>query len=75
MLNENAMMESPTNTIMKLEEELRIMGNDNMVLAAYAARHLRHDIKNGIDIGIRDLRILLDAVSRFVDLDAHNTTA
>lgn len=74
MKNENTSMENPQMTILKLEEEMRLMGQDNMVLAAYAARHLREDIKAGMDIGIRDLRILLDAVGKYVDEEALSVT-
>lgn len=43
-------------------EKLR---SDNMILAAYAKKHLSEDIKNGMDIGIWDLRILLNACAEY----------
>ena len=54
-------------TVVKMQLELEAMGRANMVLAAYAAKHLREDIKQGMDIGLKDLRILLDAVGVYID--------
>lgn len=52
--------------MLKENEQLRA---DNMVLAAYAAKHIREDIKKGMDIGIQDLRILLNAVGMYIDTE------
>lgn len=40
---------------------------DCMVLAAYAAKHLEEDIRHGMEIGVRDLQILLNAVGAYID--------
>lgn len=53
----------------KLMAENEQMRADNMVLAAYAAKHIREDIKKGMDIGIQDLRILLNAVGMYIDTE------
>ena len=44
-------------------EQLRL---HNMVLAAYAAKHLQDDIRNGMDIKLGDLLILLNAVAPYL---------
>lgn len=40
---------------------------DCMVLAAYAAKHLEEDIRHGMEIGVQDLRILLNTVGTYID--------
>ena len=39
---------------------------DCIILASYAAKHLQEDIKQGIDIKISDLRILLNAIDKYL---------
>lgn len=63
-------LSSPMHKMMADNEQLQ---KDNMVLAAYAARHLREDIKAGMDIGIQDLRILLNAVGMYIDAETRKS--
>lgn len=69
----NGEMENLFETANKLAVENEALRADNMVLAAYAARHLREDIKAGMDIGIQDLRILLNAVGMYIDAETRKS--
>lgn len=69
--NENTktdeMQEDPRETIAKMVVELEAARCDNMMLAIYAAKKLKEDLKQGMDIGLQDLRILLNAIGQYIE--------
>lgn len=48
-------------------QQMEKLSMDCMVLAAYAAKHLEEDIRHGMEIGVQELRILLNTVGTYID--------
>lgn len=59
--------DAPTDELRQARQQLEKLGMDCMVLASYAAKHLKEDIAHGMEISIQDLRILLNTVGTYID--------